>query len=511
MADVIVVGSGPAGMMLAGELALAGVDVAILERRLTGDLVESRAGGFHSRTIEILDQRGIADRFLAEGRTAQTARFGSTVLDISDFPTRHPYGLGLWQSRMQPILEDWIRELGVPIHRGREVVGFAQDEAGVDVELADGEKVRTRYLVGADGGRSVIRKAAGIEFPGWDATRSNLIAEVEVSERPPSEALFDEAGVHGFTLMEDGRTYRVITTQREVGSREEPELSELSDALTAAFGTDFGVHAPRFISRFTDATRQAASYRAGRVLLVGDAAHIHYPAGGQGIGLGLQDAVNLGWKLAQVVDGISPESLLDTYHAERHPVAARALTHSMAQTALQRLDARAAALAEAVGELMAMEEPRRHVAALIHGLDIAYDLGPGHPLLGRRMPDLDLVTAEGRTRVFALLHDAEPVLLEFAEPNRFDLGSWAERVRVVDARFSGEWQLPLVGEVAPPTAVLVRPDGYVAWVGQGTDHGLADALTFWFGALSPDQRRRPRRTSEGPGPGETGGPLDSLG
>jgi 2-polyprenyl-6-methoxyphenol hydroxylase-like FAD-dependent oxidoreductase len=512
MVDVIVVGSGPAGMMLAGELALAGVDVAILERRLTGELVESRAGGFHSRTIEVLDQRGIADRFLAEGQTAQTARFGTTVLDISDFPTRHPYGLGLWQSRMQPILEGWIRELGVPVHRGREVVGFAQDEAGVDVELADGEMVRTGYLVGADGGRSVIRKTAKIDFPGWDATRSNLIAEVEVSEKPPTEARFDEAGVHGFTPMEDGRTYRVITTQRDVSPREEPALRDLSDSLTAAYGSDFGVHSPRFISRFTDATRQAASYRAGRVMLVGDAAHIHYPAGGQGIGLGLQDAVNLGWKLAQVVDGISPESLLDTYHAERHPVAARALQHSMAQTALQRLDARAAALAETVGELMAMDEPRRHVAALIHGLDIAYDLGQGHPLLGRRMPDLDLVTADGRTRVFTLLHDAEPLLLNLAEPDRFDIGPWAERVRVVDAGFSGAWQLPLVGEVAPPTAVLLRPDGYAAWVGDGTDHGLGDALTRWFGARpSPGRRGRRLGTSEGPGPGETGGPLDSLG
>lgn len=481
MSEVIVVGSGPAGMMLAGELALAGIDVAILERRLTGGLVESRAGGFHSRTIEVLDQRGIADRFLAAGTIAQTARFGTTTLDISDFPTRHPYGLGLWQSRMQPILEEWIGELGVPVHRGRHVVGFVQDEEGVDVELADGEKVRASYLVGADGGRSVIRKAAGIDFPGWDATRSNLIAEVELAEQPPSGPRFDETGVHGLTLMEDGRTYRVITTLRQPRERDEPTLADLGNALGAVYGTDFGVHSPRSISMFTDATRQAETYRKGRVLLVGDAAHIHYPAGGLGIGLGLQDSVNLGWKLARVVDGIAPESLLDTYHAERHPVAARALQHSMAQTALQRLDPRAAALAETVGELVAMDEPRRHVAALIHGLDIVHDFGNGHPLLGRRMPDLDLTTADGRTRVFALLHEAQPVLLNLAGPTRLDLAPWAGRVQLVDAEFTGVWELPLLGEVPPPTAVLIRPDGYVAWVGEDSQEALTDALTRWFG------------------------------
>lgn len=485
MADVIVVGSGPSGMMLAGELALAGVDVVIMERRPTGALAGSRAGGFHSRTIEILDQRGIADRFLAVGQTVQTARFGRTVLDISDFPTRHPYGLGLWQNRMEPILAGWIEQLGVPVHRGREATGFVQDRTGVDVEFADGETVRATYLVGADGGRSVIRKAAGIDFPGWDATRSNLIAEAEVAQEPPAGMRQDETGVHGFTVMEDGSTYRVITTEQQLGPVVEPSLVDLSVALKAVYGTDFGVHNPTSISRFTDATRQAATYRKGQVLLVGDAAHIHYPAGGQGIGLGLQDAVNLGWKLAQVVNGISPESLLDTYHTERHTVGARALKHSMAQTVLQRMDARTAALADTVDELMSMDQPRRHIAALIHGLDITYDLGEGHPLLGRRMPDLDLDTAGGPTRVFTLLHDAKPVLLNLAEPAGLDITPWAERVHLVDARYTGAWRLPVLGEVTPPTAVLIRPDGYVAWVGQGTDHGLKDALTLWFGPGLP--------------------------
>jgi 3-(3-hydroxy-phenyl)propionate hydroxylase len=482
MADVIVVGSGPTGMMLAGELALAGIDVVILDRRTTSELVGSRAGGIHSRTIEVLDQRGIADRFLAVGKTAQTARFGNTVLDISDFPTRHPYGLGLWQNRLEPILADWVHELGVTIQRGREVTGFSQDETGVDVELADGETLRAKYLVGADGGRSLIRKLAGIDFPGWEATRSNLIAEVEVTEEPPSGMHQDAAGVHGLTLLEDGHTYRVITSEHQLGTDAEPTLADLSNTLTAVYGTDFGVHSPVWISRFTDATRQAAEYRKGRVLLAGDAAHIHYPAGGQGIGLGIQDAVNLGWKLAQVVEGISPESLLDTYQAERHPVAARALKHSMAQSVLQRRDARVAALTETIDDVMAMDEPRTHVAALIHGLDIAYDLGRGHPLLGRRMPDLEIDTARGPTRVFTLLHEAMPVLLNFAAQGQTDAVPWADRVRPVDATYAGAWELPVLGAVAPPSAVLIRPDGYVAWVGQGTGPELTDALARWFGA-----------------------------
>jgi 3-(3-hydroxy-phenyl)propionate hydroxylase len=481
MADVIVVGTGPTGMMLAGELAVAGVDVAIVERRATPELVGSRAGGIHSRTIEILDQRGIADRFLAAGQTAQTARFGTTVLDISDFPTRHPYGLALWQNRMEPIMADWIEELGVPVHRGREVVGLRQDEGGVDVEFGGGQSIRAKYVVGADGGRSTIRKVAGIDFPGWDATRSNLIAEVEVSEVPPSGIRQDERGVHGFSLLTDGRTYRVVTTEQQLGPAAEPTLTELSEALTAVYGADFGVHNPTWISRFTDATRQAAAYRSGRLLLAGDAAHIHYPAGGQGIGLGIQDAVNLGWKLAQVVKGISPESLLDTYHTERHPAAARALRHSMAQTVLQRHDPRTIALGEIIDGLMSMDQPRTQVAALIHGLDVAYDLGPGHPLMGRRMPDLDIDTTAGRTRIFPLLHKAKPVLLNLGAPGQIDITPWADRVSLVDARFTGVWELPVLGEVPAPSAVLIRPDGHVAWLEQGTDAGLNDALAFWFG------------------------------
>jgi 2-polyprenyl-6-methoxyphenol hydroxylase-like FAD-dependent oxidoreductase len=478
---VVIAGGGPTGMMLAAELALAKVDVAIVERRPNHVLADSRGGGFHSRTIEVLDQRGVADRFLAEGQVAQVATFATTVLDMSDFPTRHPYSLGIWQNHIERIMAAWIDELPVRIYYGCEVTGFAQDDSGVDVELSEGQSLRAQYLVGCDGGRSVIRKAAGIDFPGWDPTRSNLIAEVEVTEEPPRGIRYDATGVHGLHRLEDGRMVRVVVTEQQLGPGSEPTLRDLSEALIAVYGTDFGIHSPTWISRFTDMTRQAAAYRAGRVLLAGDSAHVHYPVGGQGLSLGVQDAVNLGWKLAQVVNGTSPESLLDTYQDERHPVAARALQYTMAQGALQRQDERIKALVDVVSELAIMDEPRKRLAGIISGLDIHFDLGEGHPLLGRRMPDLDLVTADGPLRVFTLLHDATPVLLNLGEPGGFDITPWADRVQLIDAEYVGLWELPVLGAVTAPTAVLIRPDGYVAWVGDGTDTGLRDALTTWFG------------------------------
>jgi 2-polyprenyl-6-methoxyphenol hydroxylase-like FAD-dependent oxidoreductase len=489
---VVIAGGGPAGMMLAAELALAKVDVAVVERRADHVLVGSRAGGFHSRTIEVLDQRGVADRFLAEGQVAQVATFGTTVLDMSDFPTRHPYSLGIWQNQIERIMAVWIAELPVRIHYGCEVKGFAQDDSGVDVELSGGQSLRAQYLVGCDGGRSVIRKAAGIEFPGWDPTRSNLIAEVEMTEEPELGIRHDAIGIHGLGRLEyevrdgevvylDGGPVRVMVTERHLGPTGEPTLRDLSEALIAVYGTDFGIHNPTWISRFTDMTRQAAAYRAGRVLLAGDSAHVHYPAGGQGLSLGVQDAVNLGWKLAQVVSGTSPENLLDTYGDERHPVAARALQHTMAQTALQRPDERIKAVVAVVSELASMDEPRKRLAGISSGLDIHYDLGEGHALLGRRMPDLDLVTADGPLRVFELLHDARPVLLNLGGPGGFDITPWADRVQLIDASYEGEWELPVLGAVTAPTAVLIRPDGYVAWVGDGTQLGLPQALTTWFG------------------------------
>ncbi len=472
-------------MMLAAELALARVDVAVVERRRDHALVGSRAGGLHARTIEVLDQRGVADRFLAEGKTAQAAMFGTTVLDMSDFPTRHPYALGIWQNQIERIMAAWIAELPVRVYYQSEVTGFAQDDSGVDVERSDGQALRAQYLVGCDGGRSGIRKAAGIDFPGWDATRSALIAEVELTEEPPPGLRHDAIGVHALHTMEDGRTVRVVVTERELGSSSEPTLRDLSEALIAVYGTDFGSHNATWISRFTDMTRQAAAYRASRVLLAGDSAHVHYPAGGQGLSLGVQDAVNLGWKLAQVVHRTSPESLLDTYQDERHPVAARALRHTMAQTLLQRRDGRMEALVDIVSELAGMDEPRKRLAGIVSGLDIRYELGEGHPLLGRRMPDLDLVTAAGPLRVFELLRDARPALLNLGEPGDFDIAPWADRVQLVDAEHVGPWELPVLGPVTAPAAVLIRPDGYVAWVGEGSDLGLAQALTTWFGAPRP--------------------------
>ena len=489
---VLVVGGGPTGLMLAGELALAGVDVAIVERRASQELAGGRAGGLQSRTIEVLDQRGIAERFLAEGQVAQVAAFGSVKLDISDFPTRHPYGLGLWQNHIERILAGWVDELDVRIHRGREVTGLTQDPTGVDVHLSNGESLRAAYVVGCDGGRSVVRKTAGIEFPGWDPTTSNLIAAVEMTEQPKLGVHRTARGMYAFGKLEyeirdgeiiykDGGPIRVMVPEPQVGTGE-PTLRDLSVALIAVCGTDYGLRSATSISRFTDMARQAATYRKDRVLLAGDAAHVHSPVGGQGLNTGVQDAVNLGWKLAQVVKGTSPETLLDTYHAERHPVGASVLRGTMAQTALLRTDDRTDALRGVVAELLGMDEPRKRFAALMSGLGIHYDLGTGHPLLGRRIPDLDLVTANGPLRLFTLLHDARPLLLNLGEPGGFDITPWAERVQLIDAEYNGPWELPAIGTVPAPTAVLIRPDGHVAWVGDSVEAGPVDALTTWFGS-----------------------------
>jgi len=478
---VVIAGGGPTGLMLAGELALARVDVAIVERRESQDLAGLRAGGLHSRTIEVLDQRGIAGRFVSQGQVFRKALFAKMTLDISDLPSRHNYFLALWQTRIERILADWVGELKVPIYRGREVTGFAQDDTGVNVDLSDGGCVRAKYLVGCDGGRSLIRKKAGIDFPGWDPSTSYLIAEVETAEEPEWGIRRGEKGINAIGKLEDGSRARVVLNERHVCQRDEPTLNDVREALIAVYGTDYGLRSASYISRFTDMARQAASYRAGRVLLAGDAAHVHSPVGGQGLNIGVQDAVNLGWKLAQVVHGTSPESLLETYHAERHPVGARVLRNTMAITAVDRGDDRTEALREMMAELLQMNEPRKRYTATMSGLAIQYDLGEGHPLLGRRMPDLDLVTANGPLRVFTLLHAARPVLLNFGEPSGFDITPWASRVQMIDAKYDGAWELPALGAVTAPGAVLIRPDGYVAWVGDMSPTGLADALTTWFG------------------------------
>lgn len=475
--------------MLAAELALAGIDVAIVERRSNQDVAGARAGGLHARTIEVLDQRGVAERFLAAGTVMQVAGFAMIPLDISDFPTRHPYGLALPQAQIERLLADWVVALGVPTYRERDVTGFAQDEAGVAVTLSDGAVLQAQYLVGCDGGRSFVRKHAGIAFPGWDASITYLIAECSMAEAPPYGVRHGERGVQGVAKLEGERRARVVFSEPEVRTGEIPTLEDLRAALVSIYGRDFGVHDVTWISRFSDAARQAAEYRRGRVLLAGDAAHIHAPNGGQGLNLGVQDAVNLGWKLAQVIRGLSPVSLLDTYQAERHPIAARVLSLTLAQTALGRGDDRTAALRAHTADLLKLDEPRRRFGGMMSGLDVHYDLGAGHPLLGRRMPDLELATERGPRRLFEALHGARGVLLVLDESLRVEHGPWADRLTRIDARYEADWTLPVLGPVPAPAAVLVRPDGYVGWVGVHDDVGLHAALTLWCGAGQTDAPR----------------------
>ena len=480
---VVIAGGGPTGLMLAAELARAGTDVLVVERRTSQALDGSRGGGLHSRTIEVLDQRGVAERFLSAGQVMQTNGFALIGLDISDFPTRHNYGLALWQSQFEPILADWVLgDLGVPIRRGCDVVGLAQDETGVDVQLSDGASLRAAYLVGCDGGRSVVRKAAGIDFPGLPASTSWMIAQVEMDEEPELGFRRDRDGrQHAIGRRQEGEPIGIVLAEATVDHAADPTIDELRDALVAIYGTDFGLRSASWISRFTDMTRQAATYRSGRVLLAGDAAHVHPPQGGQGLNTGVQDAVNLGWKLARVVADTAPDALLDTYHDERHPVGARVLRATQAQVALSTPDDRHQALRDTVAELLTMDEPRRRLAGMLSALDIRYDLGDGHPLVGRRVPDLDLQTPSGPTRVFTLLHEARPVLLDVGAPGGFDLAGWADQVRLVEATFGGDWELPVLGVVPAPTAVLIRPDGHVAWTGDGADDALPAALERWFG------------------------------
>jgi 3-(3-hydroxy-phenyl)propionate hydroxylase len=409
-----------------------------------------------------------------------------------------------------------------------DVLGVVEDESGVDVWMAQGMHMRAQWLVGCDGGRSQVRKSAGIAFAGTDASTGWLIAEVKMREQPQLGFREDASGRHAMAMLEDNETVGVVIAGQDPRATSVPSLHELARALKAIYGTDFGVHAPGWMSRFSDATRQAETYRKGRVLLAGDAAHIHSPMGGQGLNLGLQDAVNLGWKLAQVVKRISPVSLLDTYHTERFPVAARVLRTTIAQSVLRAPGERTAVLGEFLSELLSMEEPRKRFAGMMSGLDIRYDLGEGHALLGRRMPDLDIVVGDKPTRVFTLLHDARPVLLNFGKPGSLAIDGWTDRVKLVearlgdgelegvplaDAKFQGAsladtnsegakltdakledlksegaklesmCELPVIGAVRMPNAILIRPDGHVAWVGEGDgdSQGLFDARRVWFG------------------------------
>jgi 2-polyprenyl-6-methoxyphenol hydroxylase-like FAD-dependent oxidoreductase len=471
MIDVIVAGGGPTGMMLASELRLHGVQVVVLERDVEPTRIV-RSLGLHARSIEVMDQRGLLERFLALGTRYPVGGFAGIAKPAPDgLDTAHPYILGIPQTSTDRLLAEHAAELGAELRRGCELVGLSQDEHGVTAELAGGTPVRARYLVGCDGGRSTVRTLLGVGFPGEPSRVDTLIGEMEVAVPPETvDAVVAEVRKtqkrFGLGPLGDG-VYRVVVPAGGVAEdrRVSPTLDEFKQQLRLFAGTDFGVHSPRWLSRFGDATRLAERYRVGRVLLAGDAAHIHPPTGGQGLNLGVQDAFNLGWKLAAEVNGWAPEGLLDGYHTERHPVAADVLDTTRAQMELLSTEPGPRAVRKLVSELMDFEDVHRYLTEKITAIGIRYDFGDGHELLGRRLRDVGLT----RGRLYNLMHAGRGLLLD--QTGRLSVAGWADRVdHVVDV--SEELDVP---------AALLRPDGHVAWVGEDQQQ-LLDQLPRWFGA-----------------------------
>jgi bifunctional hydroxylase/dehydrase len=481
---VIVVGAGPTGLMLAGELRLAGCDVLVVER-LERPTSESRGLGFTARAAEVFTQRGLHHRFSSMNGVA-AGHFGGLPLDYTVLPDCDFGVRDVEQSETEAVLAAWALELGAQVLRGRTVTGVVQDDDGVDLEVQgpDGaERLRCAYLVGADGGRSTVRRLAGFTFAGHDATCEMILADVvgcDIAPRP-----LGERGPQGMVMsapLSDGAT-RIIVCERgrTPGERSgPPPFDEVAAAWQRLTGTDISHGHGRWISSFTDAARQATEYRRGRVLLCGDAAHIHLPAGGQGLSVGVQDAVNLGWKLGAVASGRMPDALLDTYHTERHPVGERVLMNTGAQGLLNLGGSEVEPLRSLMGELMTIPEVARHLAGTVSGTDVRYDLdGGGHPLVGSRLPDAALVVDGATTTGFGLLHDARGVLIDLTGDPAVERAArpWRRHVDVVRARV-------LSDHLQGADALLVRPDGHVAWVSPGST-SLPTALRTWFGVPVP--------------------------